>query len=207
MYFLHDAHHGTVFPISWFLGWKWKQGRARTILDSATHSISWQRFLELFVFADKLNVKKSNIRRTRPTLTALLHLFLDFSAENGNEDIPIQDYFGFNHALHLLAAVFRNSFSLRRIVDLLALQAAHTDAPCENCWQLPSAAIPSAVFFSRSRPWNHQQNKQQNKCLSEQDVYQVYIPQCTVNNVKTKTMVTPCQKSARHVFMFSSDQY
>ena len=43
----------------------------------------------------------------------VLHLFLDFSAENGNEDVPILDFFGFSHALHLLMAVFGNSFSLR----------------------------------------------------------------------------------------------
>ena len=41
------------------------------------------------------------------------HLFLNFSADNGNEDMSIQEYFGCSHALHLLPAVFRNSFSLQ----------------------------------------------------------------------------------------------
>ena len=33
-------------------------------------------------------------------------LFLDLSADNGNEDVPIRDNFGFIRALHLLPAVF-----------------------------------------------------------------------------------------------------
>ena len=41
------------------------------------------------------------------------HLFLGFLADNGNEDMPIQDYFGCIHALHLLPSVLRNSFLLR----------------------------------------------------------------------------------------------
>ena len=35
----------------------------------------------------------------------------------------------------------------------------------------------------------------------------LYIPQWTVDNVRTNNMVTLCQKSARHVFMLSTDQY
>ena len=35
----------------------------------------------------------------------------------------------------------------------------------------------------------------------------IYIPQWTVDNIITNNMVTPCQKSARHVFIFSTDQY
>ena len=42
--------------------------------------------------------------------TILRHLLLDLSAENGNEDAPIRKYFGFIYTLHLLPAVFRNSF-------------------------------------------------------------------------------------------------
>ena len=33
-----------------------------------------------------------------------------------------------------------------------------------------------------------------------------YIRQWTVENVRTNIMVTPCQKTTRHVFMFSSEQ-
>ena len=40
----------------------------------------------------------------------VIHLFLDFSAKNGNEDVPIQEYFGFSHALHLMPAVFKIRF-------------------------------------------------------------------------------------------------
>ena len=41
------------------------------------------------------------------------HLFLYFSADNGNEDVPIRGYFRFSHVLHLPPAIFWNSFSLR----------------------------------------------------------------------------------------------
>ena len=34
------------------------------------------------------------------------HLFLDFSAYNGNEDVPIRNYFGFIHAVDLLPDFF-----------------------------------------------------------------------------------------------------
>ena len=34
-----------------------------------------------------------------------------------------------------------------------------------------------------------------------------YIRQWTFNNARTNTMVTSCQKNARHVFMLASDQY
>ena len=44
----------------------------------------------------------------------VLHLSLGFSVENGYEDVPIREYFGFSHALHLLPTVFRNSFLLWR---------------------------------------------------------------------------------------------
>ena len=44
----------------------------------------------------------------------VLYLFLGFLAKNWDEDVSIWDYFGFSHALHILPAVFRNSFWLRR---------------------------------------------------------------------------------------------
>ena len=34
-----------------------------------------------------------------------------------------------------------------------------------------------------------------------------YIRKLTVDNVRTNTMVTPCQKNARYVFMLSLYQY
>ena len=36
--------------------------------------------------------------------------FLDFSAENKNEDVPIRGYFGFIHTVHLLLAVCKIRF-------------------------------------------------------------------------------------------------
>ena len=115
--------------------------------------------------------------------------------------------FGFCHVIHLLPAVFRKSFLLQRISDLLALQAAHTDAPWKNYRQLPSAAILSVFFLSVHVPdiiikLNNQKTASRNKMSIN-----FYIPQWTVENTRTNTMVTPCQKNARHVFMFSSDQY
>ena len=53
--------------------------------------------------------RKANIDdfRRRPQYERLEgHLFLDFSADDGNEDVPIQDYFGFIHAFHLPPVVF-----------------------------------------------------------------------------------------------------
>ena len=38
------------------------------------------------------------------------HLFLNFSAYNGNEDVPIRDYFGFIHAVDLPPAFFLTLF-------------------------------------------------------------------------------------------------
>ena len=104
-------------------------------------------FRNLVFVADKLKNLIRNSGRKIPALTVLLHIFLGFSAENENEDVPIQEYFVFSHALHLLPAVFRNSFSLRRIHDSPDLQAAHTGIPYKNRRQLISAAISSAVFL------------------------------------------------------------
>ena len=139
-------------------------------------------------------------------LWLLLHLFLNLSAENGYEDVPIWGYFGFSHALRLLSAVFRYSFPLWIISDPLSLQAANTDALFKNRQQLPSAAISLAGFL-RMRPWHHQQTEQQQNCQSEQDLMKFYIRKWLVDNVRTKTMVKPCQKNLRHVFMFSLYQY
>ena len=139
MYFLYDTHHSTVlstFSYIYRLKIKMKMCQFRTISDSSTRSASCPRSFGIrFCCAI-------------PTLTVLLHIFLGFSAENENEDVPIQDYFGFSHALHPLPAVFRNSFLLQRIHDPLALQATHTDAPYKNRRQLLSAAISSAVFIA-----------------------------------------------------------
>ena len=49
-----------------------------------------------------------------------LCLFLDFSAENENKDVPIRGYFGFSHALHLLLVVFRIHFCCGEINYLIS---------------------------------------------------------------------------------------
>ena len=53
-----------------------------------------------------------------------------------------------------------------------APQTAHTDAPCKNCRQLPSAGISSAVFFAYTSLTSSENWKTKN-CQSEQDVDQV----------------------------------
>ena len=36
-----------------------------------------------------------------------MQLFHDFSDDNGNKDVPIWDYLGFSHAIHLLLEVLK----------------------------------------------------------------------------------------------------
>ena len=93
---------------------------------------------------------------------------------------------------------FRNPFSLWRINNALSPQAAHTDPPSKNHRQLSFAAFFSA-FFCVCSPDIISKPSNKNK--------KFFIPQCTIENSRTKTMVTRCQKNARHVFMFSSDKY
>ena len=118
----------------------------RNISDSATRSASCLQSFGIRFCCGKIKILIRNSGRTIPTLTVLLHIFLGFSAETENEDVPIQEYFGFIHALHLLPVVFIISFLLQIIHNPLALQAAHTYAPYKNCRQLLSDAILSAVF-------------------------------------------------------------
>ena len=70
-------------------------------------------FRNLFSFRRYYYFEIGNSGITIPTLTVLFHIFLDLLTDNGNEYVLIWDYFGFSHALHLLRAVFRNSFLLR----------------------------------------------------------------------------------------------
>ena len=53
-----------------------------------------------------------------------------------------------------------------------APQAAHTDAPCKNCRQFPSARISSAVFFAFAS-LTSSANRETKNCQSEKDVDQV----------------------------------
>ena len=82
-------------------------------LQSVLYLWSWSYLLE------RIQIRISSVFGECHRFPLFLHLFLDFSADNGNEDMPIQEFFGFSHALHFLPAVFQNSFLLRRITNLL----------------------------------------------------------------------------------------
>ena len=86
---------------------------------------------------------------------------------------------------------FLNSFSLQRIADPLALQAAHTDAPCKNPQQLPSAAIPSAVFFTYASLKSSAKLTTTKTASRNKMSIKFYIPQCTVDNVPPWTPFPP----------------
>ena len=118
-------------------------------------------------------------------LWLLLHLFLDFSAENGNKDVLSWDCFGFSHALHLL---------LGRISYPLYLQDAHTDAPCEDFRQWPYSGISLAVFL-HTRSWHHQKSEKQKNASWNKISIKFYISKWTIENSRTNTMVTLCQKN------------
>ena len=98
---------------------------------------------------------------------------------------------------------FRNSFLLSIIANLLDLQAAHTDAPWKNCWQLPSDEILSADFLvyptlTSLTNWTTIKTASRNKISIK-----FYVWKWAVDNVITKTMVTPCQKNLRNMFLRS----
>ena len=110
MYFLHDTHHGTLFSTFSSIyrpKMETKTGQFRTISDSATRSTSCRRFFVVRFCCGEISFFLiSNSGRTIPTLAVLLQLLLNLSKKNGNKYVPIQDCFGFSHALHLLQAVF-----------------------------------------------------------------------------------------------------
>ena len=63
------------------------------------------------LFPQVIGQKWKKIRgRTIPALTVILHIFLEYSAKNGNEDVPIWEYFVSSHALRLLPVFFENHF-------------------------------------------------------------------------------------------------
>ena len=51
-----------------------------------------------------------NFRRGRKYERLEENLFVDFLAYNGNEDVPIHDYFGFIHAVDLPSQFFKIHF-------------------------------------------------------------------------------------------------
>ena len=82
----------------------------------------------------------------------------------------------------------------------VSLQAAHTEAPCENCRQLPSAAIS---YFLRTRPWHQQKTEQQKNCLSEKDVDQVLYSTMDGRRSQNKQHSDTVPPKARDVFLCS----
>ena len=110
-------------------------------------------FRNLVFVADKLKNLIRNSGRKIPALTVLLHIFLGFSAENENEDVPIQEYFVFSHALHLLSAVFLNSFSLRKNIVKISNSKRTIPTLTREGWQLSATKMnfekPPAVGGSR----------------------------------------------------------
>ena len=83
-----------------------------------------------------------------------------------------------------------------------APQAAHTGARCKNREQLPSAGISSAVFFAYATLTSSENWKKTD--IRNKMSIQFYIPQWTVNNVKTKNMVTQCQKKCADCFYWNN---
>ena len=78
---------------------------------------------------------------------------------------------------------------------------------CENRRQLPSAGISSAFFFAYASltslaNWKTKKTASRNKMLIK-----FYIPQWTVDNVRTNNMVTPFQKKRATCIFFSTDEY
>ena len=135
-------------------------------------------------------------------LWLILHLFLDFLAQNGNKDMPIREYFELCHAFHLLPTIFRNSFSLRRIADSISLQASHTDTP----WKIVDNCLPlwfrCHFFGARVPDIIIKLNNNKKVPVGTNFWIKFYIRKWTVDNVRINTMVTPCQKT-RDMFVFS----
>ena len=89
------------------------------------------------------------------------------------------------------SGLFRNSLWLRRIANPLALQDAHTDAPCKKLLTISFRCDFVRSFFS-TRSWHHQQTEQQKTANRSKMSINFYIRKWTVDNARTKTMVKLC---------------
>ena len=58
-------------------------------------------------------------------------------------------------------------------------------------------------FFLRMRPWHHQQTEKKTASRNMMSI-KFYIPQWTVNNVRTNNMVTQCQKKRAACFYWNN---
>ena len=83
-----------------------------------------------------------------------------------------------------------------------APQAAHTDTPCENIQQFPSAGISSELFLS-THPVHHQQTEKHKNCQSEQDVDQVLYSAMDGRLCENKQHGDTVPEKARDMFLFS----
>ena len=137
-------------------------------------------------------------------LWLLIQLFLNLSAENGNEDVPIWEYFGFSHALYLLRRFFGINLFCGESLTLFPFKPLiliHPAKIVNNCLPLRFRQ----KFFAYVRVPDIIGNLKNKKTASwNKMTIKFYIWQLTVQNSRANTMVTPCQNNARHVFMLSS---
>ena len=121
---------------------------------------------------DELILKISNSGITIPTLTSSppFPRFLGWKWKQRRANLGI---FRIQPRNQPPGGGFSNFFSLWRINNPLAPQAAHNDAPYTNRWQLPLTAI-LLLFFFRTCPWHYQKNEQQKNFQLEQNVDKVW---------------------------------
>ena len=126
-------------------------------------------------------------------LWLLLHLFLDLWAKNGNKDVPIRYYFRFSHAIHLLQAFFKSVFT--------AYNKQPSFPPSHSYCHPLRKLLPIAFrwhfigSFLRTCSWHHRKSEKLKNTSWNKMLINFYIRQWTVNNARTNTMVTPCQKN------------
>ena len=146
-----------------------------------------------------------NSGRTIPTVPNAPP-FPRFWAENGNKDVPFWYYFGFSHALHLLSAVFQNSFLLRKIYKPLPskpliptphAKIADNCLPLQLCWYFFGVRVPDII------------SKQKNKKLPFRTRFWIsFIFSNGRSGMSKQRSWWHCaKKTAWPVFMFSSYQY
>ena len=137
-----------------------------------------------------------------------LQLFLDLSAENGINDVPIWEYF------RILSCDPPPSGGFSEIV--FVAENLRPSCPSSRSYWRPLKKLSTiafccnfvGIFFKRTRPWHHHKTEQPKNCQSEQDVDQFLYSAMDGRKYQNKHHGdTVPKKNARHVFMFSSDQY
>ena len=117
--------------------------------------------------------------------------------------MPIQEYLGFSHTLHLLPEFFRDSFFSGRIINPLPFKTLILTPPSKTvdnflplrfCW-IFFVHVPGII----SKPKN--KNGQ-----SEKDVDQVLYSEMNGQQYQNKHHGETVPKNSRHILMLSSDQ-